>query len=163
MVIDSTPRQVFSRIIKLGIRTRAAPVEAFESASWIASDWAKDIVCTPGFTISAEQIELRIVCRSVGDLGLGNGANLTGIYAAAQKFGLGLCPAEAGPQLRQQYLDQPVGEWLRIAMTPIPDSEGDLRLFRIGHCGSRLWLRTDDGYPGLVWRPDSRFAFVDPN
>ena len=57
-------------------------------------------------------------------LGFPNGATLKEIYAKAKDLGLELCPAEVGPLLRLNYPDQPNGEYLRIAMETINDSDG---------------------------------------
>jgi hypothetical protein len=54
------------------------------------------------------------------------GASTKDIYARAQSLGLALCPPEVGPQLRLQYLEQPSGEILHIAMQPIAKYDGDL-------------------------------------
>ena len=82
------------------------------------------------------------------------------IIVKAKEFGLELCPAELGVQLRLQYNDQPNNEWLRVAMEPIVDSGGGLHVFHLGRNASELWLRRGSGSPGVVWSADSKFVFV---
>jgi hypothetical protein len=43
----------------------------------------------------------------------------------AQQLGFGLAAAEVAPQLRLQYFDQPVGEFLIIGMEPIKRWNGE--------------------------------------
>lgn len=125
-------------------------------------DWANDILGKPAFTISDEELEVDLVIKSVAELGFPNGATRAQIYDKAISLGLELCPAEVGPQLRLQYLDQPKDEWLRIAMEPIAVSDGDLRVFNVGHGDDDRWLGADDGHPGGHWGADDRWVFVQP-
>jgi len=67
-------------------------------------------------------------------------AKLDEIYTRAAELGLRLLPAEAGAQLRLQYLDQPVGEWLHIAMQPVAAGSGNPLIFEIGNSGAGLKL-----------------------
>jgi hypothetical protein len=105
-------------------------------------------------------MELDLVVVSVAELGFPDGATLKDIYAKAKTFDLELCPCEVGPQLRLQYMDQPNGEWLLVAMEPITDSDGDPRVFDVGRGGRGRWLRARYGYPGIVWSGSSRWVFV---
>ena len=65
-----------------------------------------------------------IVFLSVFELGFGDEASLHDIYARAVALGFELCPAEVGPALRLNYLDQPPGDFLHIAMKPVAKYNG---------------------------------------
>jgi len=54
-----------------------------------------------------------------------NTASLADIYARANQLGFGLAAAEVAPQLRLQYFDQPIGEFLIIGMEPIKTWKGE--------------------------------------
>ena len=104
-----------------------------------------------------EQIDL--VRLKVRDLGFSEGATTDQIYARAQELGLELCPAEVGPHQRLKDLDQPMGEWYRIAMKQIADRNGDPFVFGLERDEFGLWL---DGYwsnPTDHWGSDSKVVF----
>jgi hypothetical protein len=104
-----------------------------------------------------------LVILSVLELGLGEqGASLKDIYARAKSLGFALCPAEVAPQLRLQYLEQPSGEVLHIAMELIAKYDGDLVSLALenGDWGFVLF-----GYPisGVeVMYSRALFVFVKP-
>ncbi len=129
-----------------------------ESSARMIGDWASDILNKTKLSKSKQSLDL--VVRSVKELGFPNGAQYKDICKAAESQGLDLCPAEAGPQLRLQYPDQPNGEWLVIAMEPIKDSAGDLGLFDVECVGDGRWLRADYGEPDYFWFTGDRFVFV---
>ena len=64
------------------------------------------------------------------------------IYAGIEQMGGKLLPAEAGPQLRLQYLNQPAGEVLFIAMRPFIDYhyDGSTSVFLVHNDNGRLLL-----------------------
>ena len=141
-----------------GFKTPAEIEKALEDGGFKMSDWAKQILeKTP---LSGNPSEINLVRMTVADLGFESSATTEEIYARANELGLDLCPAEVGPQLRLQYPDQPVGEWLRVAMEPILDSVGDLDIFDLGYDGVGRWLRTSGGRPGGGWNPEDPFLFV---
>jgi len=123
------------------------------------SDYGNDILGQPAFTVATEETELDLVVVSVAELGFKVGATRELIYVRAKEFGLDLCPAEVGPQLRLQYKDQPNGEWFIVAMEPIISSVGDLRLFDVEQVGSGLWLESCSGSPVCFWNFGTRFVF----
>jgi len=76
----------------------------------------------PTLWVSPDEKEIHLVKVRVSDLfGGKNGDNFSykKICAAGVRAGLKLCPNEVAPQLCMQYLGQPDGEDLRIAMNPI--------------------------------------------
>jgi len=152
------------KTIKLGVGLKT--VDAFRSDLRVygfrISDWARDILGKPAFSAADKETELDLVVVSVAELGFKDGATRKDTYKRAQDIGLELCPAEVGPQLRLQYADQPMNEWLRIGMEPITGSDGDLSVFDVGHVGSGLWLIANVGFPGRFWHADSRWVFVRP-
>lgn len=120
-------------------------------------DWGLDIL--KRVEVAKEPTEIDIIVLTVAELGFPNGATCKDIYAKALSLGLQLCPAEVGPQLRLQYMDQPKGEWILIGMEPITDSDGNLKVFNVEHDGSVRWLRGIGGNPVNFWVGYDRWAF----
>ncbi len=152
------------KTIKIGTGLKAADDfrKALKKADRKISDWGNDILGKPEFAVSETEQEIDLVNISVAELGFKNGAHLRDIYARAKELGLELCLAEVGPQLRLQYINQPLGEWLRVAMEPIADSDGDLYVFRVGCDDVGLWLGSGSGNPGFFWSGDDRWLFRLP-
>jgi len=126
-------------------------------------DWADEILGRPAFRYSAARIELDLVVTRVAELGFGEaGAPLRDIYARARAVGLALCPAEAGPVLRLAYLNQPVGEFLHLAMEPVALYSGELVDFTLANGGAGLMLLGGDARPELVLPGAVRIVFAKP-
>lgn len=148
------------KTIKLGTIKNADDFrKALKKAGFKIGNWGNDILDKPAFTVASSEEEIQLVNLSVADLGFKNGATYKDVCAKAKELGLELCPNEVGPQLRLQYKDQPKGEWLRIAMEPITDSDGHLHVFGVVHDVGGLWLYGRSGYSGLFWLADDRFVF----
>jgi len=88
---------------------------------------------------------------------------LTEIYARARQLGFGLAAAEVGPQLRLQYPDQPVGEFLTIGMEPIKTWSGEPVILSVANGGAGLILIGQDGAYDAEVSVISRFLFVRSN
>lgn len=146
--------------IGTGLQTADDFRKAVKLASMKIGDWANDILGKPAFTATESVTELELVVASVAELGFNGGATRKDIYVRAQELGLDLCPPEVGPQLRLQYMDQPKGEWLVIAMEPIAVSDGNLDLFYVGHVDGGRWLDANSGRPGRFWGGRDRFVFL---
>ena len=123
------------------------------------SDWGKDIL---GKMPNEPGESLKLVILSVADLGLTSGGTTDEIYAQAKKMGLELCPAWAGPELRLDYDDQPMDEWVFIGMKQIADASGRPSVFCVGRGADGAWLSASDAHPGGRWHSDFRFAFAMP-
>ncbi|WP_342804212.1 hypothetical protein [Bradyrhizobium sp. CSA112] len=90
-------------------------------------------------------------------------ASLGQIYARAQQLGFGLAAAEIAPQLRLQYLDQPIGEFLIIGMEPIKTWKGEPVILTVANGGAGLILIGQDGGADAEIFVRSRFLFVRSN
>ena len=149
------------RTITLGThKSASALLTALGSTGYRVSDWARDLMNQSAFTLAKKKVEVNLVRVTVKELGFPKGATRKEIYDRAAELGLKLCPAEVGPALRLAYTDQPMGEWLLIAMNPITDSGGFPRLFRVDHDRDGLWLHTRWSDPVYVWNPGDEFVFA---
>jgi uncharacterized protein YjiS (DUF1127 family) len=123
---------------------------------------ADEILARPAFTLSRKKAEVELVAVSVAELGFQGEASLREIYARAQQLGLALAPAEIAPQLRLQYLDQPIGEFLTIGMEPIGTWAGEAVVLTVANGGAGLILIGQDGREDAQISAISRFVFVRP-
>jgi hypothetical protein len=123
------------------------------------SNHANDIMKSKDFTTSEKQEEIETVRLKVSDLGFENGATTNEIYKRAEELGLELCPAEVGPQLRLQYVNQPMNEWVFIGMKQIPARDGDPFVFDLERNEDGLWLNNNWADPEGGWSPGSEFIF----
>lgn len=142
--------------LKLGTRKDAAAyIEAVEASGAKVSDWARDIMSKEAFKVSPEVREVKFARATLRQLGLKKQSTLTQIIARAKERGLLKCLPEDGPLVRENYCDQPSGEYLWMAMDPIVDSHDDPRVFHIGCYDDERWLNT------LIVDPDGTFGLVD--
>jgi uncharacterized protein YjiS (DUF1127 family) len=125
---------------------------------------ADEILARPAFTLSGKKTEVELLAVSPAELGFrGETATLRDIYAHAQRLGLRLSPAEVAPQLRLQYFDQPIGEFLIIAMEAIRTWAGEPVILTVANGGAGLILIGQNGRDDLEVPVTSRFVFVRPN
>lgn len=74
--------------------------------------------------ISREKQEISIVILSLGAMGFTRGATKKDVYKRAYELGLDLLPAEVGPHLRLQYIDQPTDDDVNIGMESLQITPG---------------------------------------
>lgn len=104
---------------------------------------------------------MELVTVSAVELGFSTDTvTLGAIYARAKDLGLGLAAAEIGPQLRLQYFDQPIGEFLIIGMEPIRTWKGEQGILNVANGGAGLILIGQDGRVDAEISATSRFVFV---
>ncbi|MET4803148.1 hypothetical protein [Bradyrhizobium sp. LB11.1] len=122
---------------------------------------AAEIIARPAFTVSSQKMDVELVNVSPAQLGLtSNTVTLANIYARARQLGFELAAAEVGPQLRIQYLDQPMGEFLTIGMEPIKTWGGELIILNVANGGAGLILIGQDGRAGAEVPAATRFVFA---
>ena len=127
-------------------------------------DSAAEILARPAFTVSATTADVGLIAVAVAELGFQTDtASLADIYARARQLGFALVAAEAAPQLRLQYLDQPIGEFLIIGMEPIKTWSGDPVILTVANGGAGLILIGQDGRADAEISTMSRFLFVRAN
>jgi len=122
---------------------------------------AAEILARPTFTVSSHKIDVELVAVSPAQLGFtSDTVTLAAIYARARQLGFELAAAEVGPQLRLQYFDQPIGEFLIVGMEPIKTWSGEPVILNVANGGSGLILIGQDGRPDAEISAISRFLFV---
>lgn len=121
---------------------------------------AAEILARPAFTLGSQKIDVELVTVSPAQLGFtSDTARLADVYARARELGFELVAAEVGPQLRIQYLDQPMGEFLIIGMEPIRTWSGEPIILNVANGGAGLILIGQDGRAEADIPVSSRFVF----
>jgi hypothetical protein len=129
-----------------------------EKSGSMVSEWADDILKKVKF----KKQKVDLVVKTVAELGFPDGGTVKEIYTKAKEQGLKLCPAEVGPALRLALKNQPIGEWLLIAMEPISGRRAHPSFFYVASDGDGQWLLADYGAPADFWDAGLRFVFVRP-
>lgn len=155
-----TPREFATwKTITIGTQKSVKDLtKALTGNGFRISDWAGDIL--KKITLADAETEIELVLASVAELGFTRATRRDAIYDRAKELGLDLVPAEAGPQLRLAYTDQPLNEWMVMAMEPITGSVGGLLVFNVAHNDDGRWLYSHSGYPDSMWYPGRRWVFA---
>lgn len=132
------------------------------------SSYAGDMMRCRDFLASLEERlknpeTIDLVRLKVKDLGFTENPTTDQLYKRAEELGLELCPPETGPHLRLKYeevfkREQPMYEYLKIAMKQIPGREGGLGVFLVSRFDGGLWLGRW-AEPGGRWGLDGEFVF----
>ena len=149
------------KTITLGTRHKTAEDfrAALQAAGCYITDSANAILDLPAFQAADQETEIDLVVASIAHLGLREKAGHHNICARARELGLELCPAEVGPQLRLQYLDQPSPYWLKIVMEPLQPAGHSPLIFSVDGTFRRS---LDTRYAYNVRYSSEHFVFVKP-
>ncbi|MBU0649068.1 hypothetical protein KJ969_03135 [Patescibacteria group bacterium] len=161
------------KTIKLGTGPKTADEwrVVLEAAGCRVNNLAYGMIKQAAFKVAEHETEVEAVVVSVEELGFFEelefveGIQRDQIYGRAKKFGLGLCPAELGPQLAHQYPEQPKGGVLLVAMEPIQLlPSNNLEVFEVGNntADGRRRLSTNHGHHCERWSGSTRWVFVRP-
>ena len=152
------------KTVKLGTRKGVDGYRrALERTAIKIGDSADEILGRPAFRYGTAETDVELVMISVAQLGVEREVEpLASVYQRAGRMGLELCPAEVGPQLRLDYLDQPLGDAVHIAMEPIAAWRGQLLILALVNFGSGLALISNNGQPDFVAPRNFHFVFALP-
>ncbi|WP_341850411.1 hypothetical protein [Bradyrhizobium brasilense] len=138
--------------------------DAFDAIGCNIGGLAGEILARPAFAVSTTKKTVNLFAVSVQELGFDTDAvSLAAIYDRARQLGFGLAAAEVAPQLRLQYFDQPVGEFLIVGMEPIKTWSGVPVILNVANGGAGLLLIGQDGAADAEFPVTSRFVFVRDN
>ena len=166
--LSPPPRDITSAVatpvwktIAVGTADTLALRNALSDARCGVGDLAEQILWRPAFSLSPARMDVDLVKVSAADLGFrGRAVPLAKIYSQAQKLGFQLASPEIGPQLRLQYFDQPIGEFLHIGMEPIRTWTGEPVILVVANGGEGMILIGQDGDTEAEIPVTSRFVFV---
>lgn len=150
-------KKIHRENIKIGGKSAEQLISEIQ-ADGNVSEYAEAMLKNKEF-LPGEDQEVTLIRLTVADLGFTKNATTDQIYKRAQELGLDLCPAEVGPHYRLQYNDQPMNEWLRIAMKQIIGAVGYPSVFCLGRVSDGLWLNSYWAGPGREWHPNDEFLF----
>jgi hypothetical protein len=153
---------VWQRVTLGRYRGVRAVRDALDAARVRVGDTADEILGRPAFSFSTIPVTVDLVVLSAKDLGFTRSVSHAEIDRRAVQLGLELCPAEVGPLLRLAYLDQPVGEFLRIAMKPVATWSGTPVTLTLANGGAGLILVGGESRADLTFAPSTKLVFVRP-
>lgn len=147
----------------IAIGTFAGPLELrnhLDDLGCHVGDQAGEILARPAFALASRKAEAELVLVTPAQLGFSSETvTLADLYARARQVGIELARPEIGPQLRIQYFDQPMGEFLSIGMEPIKTWNGEPIILNVANGGAGLILIGQDGRPEAEVPVTSRFVF----
>lgn len=161
-------------VVCVGGHSRAEVLRLLHSADVRLNVHAETLLAHPVFD-NPERQDLRIVERTVEELGFERGAIQSRVFSAAKNQGLALCPVVAGPYLRMAMMSQPDAPdsvlsagraptgAIHVASAPLRGDVEYPKGFYLRVVDGLAWLRgyrCDDTY---VWAPDHRLVFLSPN
>jgi len=149
------------RTIKVGTFANSfALLNALDAAGCGIGGLAEEVLARPAFTVATAKTDVELFALSAAELGFQTDtAPLADIFARAQEAGFGLAPAEVAPQLRLQYFDQPMGEFL-VGMEPIKTWKGEPVILAVANGGAGLVLIGREGSANAEVPVATRFVFV---
>lgn len=137
---------------------------AVETAGMKVGDYARSMLLNKkDFVVTRKKQELDLYIVMPREMGFTINTRLDQVTACATgDYGFQICPKDTGPAARPLYKEQPLNEWLAVVSEPITDSDGNLKLFSLGHGSGGLWLNSNYGYPDAGYHPDGKLVFVRP-
>lgn len=125
------------------------------------SRWADHIL--GNIDVAGAAVEVDLVKVLSAQLGFTGAARREEVHRRAFSMGLELCVPDVGPRLREEYTDQPFGEWVIIGMDAVRGSAGYPEVFVVERDDyGASWLNSFWVISGHLWSPESRWIFTLP-
>lgn len=159
-VYTSFPEKPIRReTIEIGGKSAEQLISEMQDQGITISDYAKSMMDNPDFVVGEQREEIVLIRLTIAELGFKTNATTDQVYERAAALGLELCPADTGPQYCLAYKDQPLNDYVLIAMKPITDQDGFPGIFDLRRIDDGLWLDDYWTRPDNEWRPDDQFVF----
>jgi len=154
-------RKIEKREVEIGGKSKEELKKEMKEKGFKLYSYTESMIDNSDFTLSKNKEKINTVRLKVSDLGFDSGNPTTDeIYKKAEEFGLELCPAEVGPYLRLELIDQPLGDYFRIAMKQINVSDRNPSVFFVRRDGDgEAWLDSDNAKPTSRWNLGYGFLF----
>lgn len=124
------------------------------------SPWIKNLIDTYNYKFDAIKLPILLSRISVKNLGFNTSTTLKQIYLEIKKKNFYLVEPEIAIFSRLLYLDQPKGEWLRIAtdFDSMIDTDGVPHLPKLGNALGLSFIETYWSYPEAIFHPHNEFV-----
>lgn len=154
--------------LKIGGMSEPELERALAKGPFLLDDNAQAMMQSIDFDTLAESIKIPVARVRLDDLGFTGGYPTTGqIFEWAPELGLEVLSGGVSPYARLHDNRQQRGDVYHIAMKPIADQNGHLRIFRVGHdedyLGTyHLKLSGSRGDLDSYWGLENSFLFGYP-
>jgi len=150
------------RTLRIGMHKKPKEFDAAFKAKDIkvGGSWTMEALET--MTCVSAPFDIELVNVSAEDIDVPEGSTFEEICNKAEHLGLSVCPIEAGPELRLQYLNQPVSDLLFVATPPFEISSATLNpfqgIFFLTRDDHEAWINVYD--VKNVQRLDGQWVFM---
>lgn len=150
------------KIEKFKFKNALECLNSYDKNKFKFSPWIEDIVKKNNYVFNQNLLPVKLVRKSLKELGFNKPIELEEVYESIKKHGLGLVTPEIAIYARLLYLDQPNGEWLRFA-TPFDsmiDTDGVPHLPKLGKALKSYFIETYWSYPKAIFHPHNDFILI---
>jgi hypothetical protein len=148
--------------IEVGGKTKDELLAELQVEGFFVSEWAKDIMSKPAWKPGNKEM-VKFGRAKISDLGFTDPKKLpttSEVWARIVELGHSLCESGDGPAIRLALKNQPRGDYFRVAMEQITDSDGNPDVFYLKHDDDgKRWLRTGWTGPDDGWDLDFEIVF----
>mgnify|MGYP003553042351 FL=1 len=154
-----SPEKLTLFSLTIGGKTPQQLEAELEARGFGISPEARFMMRSKGFTTEQQEEQITLVCIKVDDLFYDGQQHTTEqLFSRAKELGLEACPAEVGPCLRLTYKDQPLYEWVNVAMKQITPPDRDPSVFGVERNDNGSWLSDRWAPPDGNWGAGYEFV-----